>query len=517
MKENQVYRDLGKDVIAAQNSDRDAQERIIVCVRDMIYYTCLKMLRSEDRAMDATQDITMTIYERLGTLKDPTAYVGWVRRITANYCKNALSAKNVEFLAPKTEDENDPFAAYESLDEQTVPEKVLEKNETQALIRKIIDELPDEQRMCVLMYYFHEMKTREIADTLGVPEGTIKSRLNYARKAIKCSLDQYEEKGFRLYSMMAVPFFGTLIESINRTAGSGIAAASSVSESILNGIAQKISEGCTVLNSIAQKIAEGWEILTGAAQKVTVGIVATTTVVVATGASVALTMPKEDASTKNRNAEIVASETVRERKHRSSREQSCWESIMSDVRENVFIETEPEETQQEQQESNFSPARREHDSNVGGEIAASSELPADPEETEQDTPVETQPTDPEEDIPEEEQPEQPTDPEEEKPAEPGTREHEFEEPVEEETQPEERAWSAWSTEQPPEGAEIREKTCYRLVTIRKEQQDPDENPGKGSVPTIVYTYGEWSDEPIELPVLIDAQTRIEVGTFYSWR
>lgn len=38
MKENQVYRDLGKDVIAAQNNDRDAQERIIVCVRDMIYY-----------------------------------------------------------------------------------------------------------------------------------------------------------------------------------------------------------------------------------------------------------------------------------------------------------------------------------------------------------------------------------------------------------------------------------------------------------------------------------------------
>ena len=100
MKENQVYRDLGKDVIAAQNNDRDAQERIIVCVRDMIYYTCLKMLRSEDRAMDATQDITMTIYERLGTLKDPTAYVGWVRRITANYCKNALSAKNVDPSLP---------------------------------------------------------------------------------------------------------------------------------------------------------------------------------------------------------------------------------------------------------------------------------------------------------------------------------------------------------------------------------------------------------------------------------
>ena len=71
------------------------------------------------------------------------------------------------------------------MDEETVPETVLEKSETQELIRDVIDGLPDEQRMCVLMHYFHEMKTREIADALGVSEGTVKSRLNYARKSIK--------------------------------------------------------------------------------------------------------------------------------------------------------------------------------------------------------------------------------------------------------------------------------------------------------------------------------------------
>lgn len=465
MKENQVYRDLSKDVIAAQNNDRDAQDRIILCVRDMVYYTCLKMLRSEDRAMDATQDITMTIYERIGTLKDPTAYVGWVRRITANYCKNALCAKNIEFLAPKTEDDCDPFAAYESLDEQNVPEKVLEQNETQELIRRVIDELPDEQRLCVLMHYFHEMKTREIAETLGVSEGTVKSRLNYARKAIRTGLEHYEKKGFRLCSMLAVPFFGKLLASLKVTAvtATGIAAASA---------------------------AAGSSFMSGAAQKLVAGLVATMLIGGTTGIVI-------KAGRKNTvKADTYQTQSV-----------CSVEPILEENRvEEVLICPGPDEKlliPAFRYESSLECVQltdriEETGSRVTSWIAPSVQVeePAVPEK-----------------------PDNGCSSAENAPAIGESNGAESMNGFDGEMLSAEREWSAWSMELPPESStEVRTKPCYRLVTIRKTfSQDPDANHGKASVPTFEYTYGDWSDEPVELTVLIDAETVVETATFYSYR
>lgn len=69
----------------------------------MVYYNCLKMLRDEQAAQDATQDILITVYQKVGTLSEPQSYIGWVKRITANHCKNRLSKANKEFLLPENE------------------------------------------------------------------------------------------------------------------------------------------------------------------------------------------------------------------------------------------------------------------------------------------------------------------------------------------------------------------------------------------------------------------------------
>ena len=208
MEKKRDFRQIAADVRRAQGGDAEAMNRIIGDVQDMVYYNCLKMLRDEQKAQDAAQDILIAVYQKIGTLSDPQSYVGWVRRITANHCKSCLSKTNKEFLLPENEEGEDPFASFEDTDEQRIPDKALDNEETRRMILELIDKLPDEQRMCVMLFYYDEMKTREIAETLQVSEGTIKSRLNYARKAIKEGVQAYEKQGVKLYGLSPIPFIG---------------------------------------------------------------------------------------------------------------------------------------------------------------------------------------------------------------------------------------------------------------------------------------------------------------------
>ena len=90
--------------------------------------------------------------------------------------------------------------SLENLDYQLVPDKALDNAETRRMILDLVDALPPEQRMTVLFYYYDEMSVRQIAQAMETSEGTVKSRLNYARKAIKNGVEDYERKGIKLYS-----------------------------------------------------------------------------------------------------------------------------------------------------------------------------------------------------------------------------------------------------------------------------------------------------------------------------
>ena len=78
--------------------------------------------------------------------------------------------------------------------------------ETKRLMKEILDGLPEDQKLCVLMYYYEELSVAEIADALGCSTGTVKSRLNYARKKIRNDVEELERKGTKLYSVAPLPF-----------------------------------------------------------------------------------------------------------------------------------------------------------------------------------------------------------------------------------------------------------------------------------------------------------------------
>ena len=203
MKQNDrelIIEQVGK----AQQGDKQAIERIYKLMINEVYYYALKMIKNPDDAMDVTQESFITAFKKIKSLQNPEAFISWLYRITANNCKDLFNKHNRYCLLG-----DDEFGLTESEDEATLPAEVIDKEETSRLMKGIIEKLPEAQKSCVIFYYFNELSIKEIAEILECSEGTIKSRLNYARKQIKEEVLMLEKKkGTKLYNVMPL---GTLI------------------------------------------------------------------------------------------------------------------------------------------------------------------------------------------------------------------------------------------------------------------------------------------------------------------
>ena len=223
------------------SGEQQAQEELVLAAQNRVYYHCKKMLKHEEDALDATQEILISMLTRLDRLQDPEAFWGWLSAMTANHCRNVLTRGHREAQIPEDDEGNSLLDAFENLDEQSVPDKALDNDETRRMIVDLVDQLPPPQRQCVLMFYYEEMSVRDIAAALETSEGTIKSRLNYARKAIKAGVDAYAAQGIKLYS--AVPFLVYFLQKDALSGGLSASAAEALARTVLAGAAETAAGG----------------------------------------------------------------------------------------------------------------------------------------------------------------------------------------------------------------------------------------------------------------------------------
>ncbi|RHR06050.1 sigma-70 family RNA polymerase sigma factor [Pseudoflavonifractor sp. AF19-9AC] len=215
--------------------DEEAREALVLAVQNRVFYHCKKMLKNEDDALDATQEILITMLTKLDTLKEPAAFGGWLSAMTANYCRNVLRRSGREIPIPEDEEGNSMLDTIEAPDEQEVPDKALDSAESRRMIVELIDALPEAQRLCVLMYYYDEMGVKAIAEALGTSEGTVKSRLNYARKAIKEGVERYAAQGVKLYGLAPLPFLVYILKQDALLGGLTAAQSSACAQAALAG------------------------------------------------------------------------------------------------------------------------------------------------------------------------------------------------------------------------------------------------------------------------------------------
>ena len=172
----------------SRERDLDAQEDLMRAAQNRVYYHCKKMLKHEETAWDASQDVLLAMITSLDQLQEPAAFWGWVDGITADRCKHLLSTSHKERQLPEDEEGSALLESVEDLEETLTPDKGLDNEETRRMILGLVDALPPEQQMTVRFYYYDEMTVKQIAEAMDTSEDTVKSRLNDARRSIAESI-----------------------------------------------------------------------------------------------------------------------------------------------------------------------------------------------------------------------------------------------------------------------------------------------------------------------------------------
>lgn len=166
-------------------------------------YTCIKYaVQDEEAAKDLMQDTYLEISTKLHQLENVDSFLQWATVIANRKCYAYLKKKK-DVLS-----EGDDGSFFEAItdDEKLIPESVLQDREKQRLVRDIINNLSDMQRLCVIGYFYNEEKQEQIAEELGIPVNTVKSHLNRAKNKIKEEVLELEKKeGTKLYGI--APFF----------------------------------------------------------------------------------------------------------------------------------------------------------------------------------------------------------------------------------------------------------------------------------------------------------------------
>jgi len=185
--------------------DNKELEKIYNDTYRSVYWTAMSLLRDEDEAQDIVQETFVTLIDSYDTLRDKEKVAAWLKKIAANKCLDRLRRTKT------VNEEDDFFENVEAQPEDFLPDSILESAEKRKIIMNIIDNaLSEDVRRTLILFYYDEMTTKEIASLLGIPQGTVLWRLNYAKKKIKKEVEKYEEENNDKLYAMAVPFLSKL-------------------------------------------------------------------------------------------------------------------------------------------------------------------------------------------------------------------------------------------------------------------------------------------------------------------
>lgn len=223
-----------KDLIErAKKGDKMAISDLYSCTYKELLYYCYRLCKNDHDAEDLVQDTYLTALEKLEQYRIDENFKGWLHTIALHKFYNKRRSERPEIW---TEDIINSIPAEGEL---SCPEEYAENRELYRLLSGIIaDQLTEPQRLTVIMFYYDEMSIARIAELLECSQGTVKSRLYYARKLIRQEL---EKNGYVLSgSMLAIP------------SAFGFESAGFISETALN---SKLLADLLGTKSIAKKVA----------------------------------------------------------------------------------------------------------------------------------------------------------------------------------------------------------------------------------------------------------------------
>ena len=174
----------------AQNGDPDAFGQLMEPLEQLIWRVCWHYTGNREAAEDCGQEAMIRVWRNLANYRGECALESWVYRIAANCCMDWLRKKKRDksvSMEPLREQGFDPADTSPGTEEQ-----VAAKDERQRL-REAIAQLPDDQREALILTQLEKIPYEEAAQSLGISEGTVKSRVNRAKARLKEILSEERE------------------------------------------------------------------------------------------------------------------------------------------------------------------------------------------------------------------------------------------------------------------------------------------------------------------------------------
>lgn len=172
---------------AVMTGDGTAYRGLVEKYQGRVYSMVYGMVRNREDARDITQEAFVKAYRSLSTFRLESSFYTWLYRIAMNL--------SIDFVRKRRRRETGGFddgiatrdgdGAIAEIHHEDGPSRQLERKELFGRIMDAMEKLPEDQRQVILLRELEGLQYKEIADVMGVPEGTVMSRLFYARKKLQ--------------------------------------------------------------------------------------------------------------------------------------------------------------------------------------------------------------------------------------------------------------------------------------------------------------------------------------------
>jgi len=182
-------------ITSAQQGDLNAFNTLVLHYQDAVFNTAVRILGDDDKAQDASQEAFISAFQSIRSFRGGS-FKAWLLRTVTNACLDELRRKKrrpTTPLEPETNDGDEVESPKWLADPNLTPAQQAEADELEHAIQHCLDALPTEFRTAVVLADVQGLDYSEVAQTIRVPLGTIKSRIARARLKLRECLRSFEE------------------------------------------------------------------------------------------------------------------------------------------------------------------------------------------------------------------------------------------------------------------------------------------------------------------------------------
>jgi RNA polymerase sigma-70 factor, ECF subfamily len=171
----------------AQKGDYDAFAALVSEHQGYVYNLGLRVVKDENEALDLTQETFVRAWRALPNFRGQSQFRTWLYRITTNLCYNRLPD-----LRRSLNDLGDEVMGEIAASNLENPSQKFESKEIKTYLHKAIDDLDANYKLLITLRYQNELSYEEIASTLNLPLGTVKTGLFRAKEKLRLALASYQ-------------------------------------------------------------------------------------------------------------------------------------------------------------------------------------------------------------------------------------------------------------------------------------------------------------------------------------